>query len=317
MFRNPGPGITRKWCRGLYVCSHKKEKKVKLTKLEQEVLESLIPESESNGHDFGVLEMVRWPDRRQLGAVITNLQKKGVIVDFGKTEVDGGIVTQYVLADEYKCETTEPEPESDLPPSPSQQLSPSVTANREQWLTLLMTNLASYMEEVEPSSTGKMAAWRVSCGWPGGGSRRKRIGECWSQTCSKGGMVEMFISPLLESPGDIDHVLLHEMVHASVGTKCGHRGPFAKLARKLGLKGKLTSTFAGPELRERLDAIVADMPAYPHSAINPKDVDRKVQSTRMVKCRCDECGYIIRTTRKWLDKGVPFCFCGGNFEMAS
>jgi len=212
------------------------------------------------------------------------------------------------------CEATSSGVESPLPPSSPQSPLQAGLENREAWLNELMNRLVYYMEEIEPGSCDKIADWRVSCGWPY--ASRKAIGQCWSASASKNGKVEMFISPALDLPSDVDHVLLHEMVHASVAVK-GHGGPFSKLAKKLGMTGKMTATVAGPELRKRLDEIVAGMPPYPHNALSPGDFGRKTQTTRMVKCRCDECGYILRTTQKWLDKGVPFCYCGGNFELAS
>jgi hypothetical protein len=34
----------------------------------------------------------------------------------------------------------------------------------------------------------------------------------------------------------------------------------------------------------------------------------KKQSTRMLKCRCSQCGFTVRTTRGWLrDVGLPRC----------
>lgn len=39
---------------------------------------------------------------------------------------------------------------------------------------------------------------------------------------------------------------------------------------------------------------------------------RKKQSTRLVKVQCSnqECGYVLRTTAKWIDKvGAPICPC--------
>lgn len=191
------------------------------------------------------------------------------------------------------------------------------TANRESWLNMLMLRLAGYMEEVRPGSCADLDKWRVSCGWPGGGSKRKRIGECWSASSSKSGRTEMFISPMLDEAKDIDHVLLHEMVHASVGTKCQHGGDFRKFAKALGLEGKMTATVPGAELRKKLDEILEGMPAYPHAGLSPSDLNHKKQTTRMKKCRCEECGYIIRTTQTWLDKGVPKCYCGGDFTMSS
>ena len=40
----------------------------------------------------------------------------------------------------------------------------------------------------------------------------------------------------------------------------------------------------------------------------------KVQPTRLIKCVCQSCGYVIRSTRKWLDTGYPQCPCGGHIE---
>lgn len=183
---------------------------------------------------------------------------------------------------------------------------------REEWLRDLMYAIAKEIfEPVAEGSTAKIATWRVSCGWPGGGSARKRIGECWSETTSKNGMTEMFISPMLGTVQEVDHVLVHEMVHASVGTKCGHRGEFRTLARKLDLAGKLTATTAGPELRAKLDKITKGMKPYPHGALSLSD--RKKQSTRMIKIACQDCGYTARTSAKWIECGLPTCYCGGEF----
>jgi hypothetical protein len=73
-----------------------------LTALERVLIPLLQEESAANGHDFGVLEQVRWTDRRQLGGVITSLQAKGVITEVDKTVVDDQTITQYVLADGWQ-----------------------------------------------------------------------------------------------------------------------------------------------------------------------------------------------------------------------
>lgn len=69
-----------------------------ITHLENEILPLLIQESASNGHDFGILENVKWNDRKQLGGVVSSLQAKGFIVEIEKAEVDGQTFTQYVLS---------------------------------------------------------------------------------------------------------------------------------------------------------------------------------------------------------------------------
>lgn len=181
-------------------------------------------------------------------------------------------------------------------------------ATRESWLQALMQALLPMLEEVEPGSTANADKWRVSVGFPGGGSKTKRIGECWPASASSGALQEIFISPILPDAKSVDHVLLHEMVHAADGNKSGHRGPFAKMAKALGLVGKMTATVAGDALRVKLDAITEKLGPYPHSALSFKD--RKKQSTRLLKCKCPECGYIIRTTAKWADVAMPQCSNG-------
>jgi hypothetical protein len=39
----------------------------------------------------------------------------------------------------------------------------------------------------------------------------------------------------------------------------------------------------------------------------PRKVGTKKQTTRMVKCQCDKCGYVVRTSRRWLTIGRPRC----------
>lgn len=73
-----------------------------ITNLEYELLFRLMAESESNGHDFGVVENIEWPDRKALGGLISSLRKKGFIVEIDSTIVDDQKVTQYVLNDSIK-----------------------------------------------------------------------------------------------------------------------------------------------------------------------------------------------------------------------
>ncbi len=40
-------------------------------------------------------------------------------------------------------------------------------------------------------------------------------------------------------------------------------------------------------------------------------------STRLLKCQCENCGYTIRVTRKWMATGLPTCVCGTKFTPES
>lgn len=177
---------------------------------------------------------------------------------------------------------------------------------REQWLIRASKKLSKIIAENSETVPKNI---RVSCSWPSQ-SIRKRIGEAWSEAASEDGAHETFISPIVADPIEVLAILLHELVHHSVGTVHGHKAPFKRLAIACGLQGKMTATVASDELTIKLILIADSLGEYPHKTLNP-GVDRKKQGTRLIKCECAECGYIIRTTDKWLVFGAPLCPCNG------
>jgi hypothetical protein len=65
------------------------------------------------------------------------------------------------------------------------------------------------------------------------------------------------------------------------------------------------------ELEEVITGVIGGLPQYPHAALVSLEKE-KTQSTRMMKVECQECGCIVRMTRKWLEEaGLPTCACGG------
>lgn len=185
---------------------------------------------------------------------------------------------------------------------------------REQWL------LAG-LELVKPEFTriGQKVPKRirVSCGFPSKnplGNKKRRIGECWADKASKGKFFEIFISPTLDKPFDVLDTLVHEVVHAVVGLECGHKGEFRKVAKAVGLTGKMSQASAGPELKERLYALLNELGDYPHDELSKMTNGRKKDTCRLLKAECPGCGYVIRVTRKWMEKaGLPTCPCGEEF----
>jgi hypothetical protein len=181
---------------------------------------------------------------------------------------------------------------------------------REQWLQAATTAL----RELFSARSYTVPAIRVSCGWPSKSAlsaKSRRIGECWSPEASSDGTGEVFISPYLSDAASecgVLATLVHGLVHAAVGVEEGHKGPFKKCAKALGLEGKMTATHAGEELVESLKAIAEELGEYPHATLDLAKSPRKKPSTRMIKCVCGVCGFTVRTTRKWLDEvGVPHC----------
>jgi hypothetical protein len=183
--------------------------------------------------------------------------------------------------------------------------------NREQWLTELMGHLEEDFARIE--APVQVAMIRVSIGFPSHRAlslKKRVVGQCWSTESSPGGVSEIFVSPLLNDGLEAGATLAHEMVHAAVGTKAGHKAPFKRVAVKLGLEGKMTSTVPGAELTERLNDLICKVGSYPHMGLNPVLSGVKKQGTRLLKGECPDCGYTIRVTQKWADAGMPVCPCG-------
>lgn len=184
---------------------------------------------------------------------------------------------------------------------------------REEWL-----NSATLLMHDDFKSIGKTVPKliKVSCGFPSRnplGASKRSIGECWSDKASNGKFHEIFISPLLEERVEVLAVLIHEITHAVVGIEHKHRKPFGDVARALGLEGKLTATVAGEALTCRLGGLAKELGPYPHARLNGMTNGKPKDVCRLLKASCPECGYVIRVTRKWLDVGLPTCFCGTEF----
>ena len=74
------------------------------------------------------------------------------------------------------------------------------------------------------------------------------------------------------------------------------------------------ATVAGPELEARLEKLTKELGPYPHAAMKITTADYKKQSTRLIRVDCPTCGYLVRTTRRWLRTGYPVCPCGTRME---
>lgn len=181
------------------------------------------------------------------------------------------------------------------------------TITREQWLNNAAKALVPHFKKAGYEMPTNV---RMTCGFPHTKAfgKKQRIGECWAAEASGDKHFEVFISPVLSDPMKVLGTLVHELVHATVGLKHGHKKPFAECARKMLLEGKLTATTTGKAFAKQIgNPVLKALGKYPHARLNGT-VKEKKQTTRLIKCVCEECGYTIRTTRGWLDMGgAPIC----------
>jgi hypothetical protein len=177
--------------------------------------------------------------------------------------------------------------------------------NREEWLIRVAEQMAPWFDD----QGYPLPRYRVAIGFPSTGKRGKRIGECWDGSASADGTFEVLIRPDQSDPIDVAAILAHELVHAAVGLKCGHKGAFRTVATQIGLEGKMTATTAGAEFKRSVAPILAAVGPLPHAALGfgassapPK------QKARLLKAECGDCGYMVRVTRKWVgEAGAPHC----------
>jgi hypothetical protein len=131
---------------------------------------------------------------------------------------------------------------------------------------------------------------------------------------SSKGVNEIFISPrIADRPAQMLDILVHEAVHASDDCASGHKGHFARVARAVGLEGKMTATHAGPELAKWIEATLTKLPTIEHSRLDISG--RKKQTTRMLLIQCADCGNKLRGSASVLETGTFTCSCGEPMEV--
>jgi len=206
---------------------------------------------------------------------------------------------------------------------------------RESWLQAATAIMRPWFVEIGFPIPEKL---RIAVGFGPDGARAENatiLGVCLHTSCSADKVNEIWISPEHASTGKMLGTLIHELIHAALNNQDGHRGRFAEAAVKLGLSGKMTATTVEGDLLMKLEMIAASLGEYPGAQVDitgileesPVGPDGKPvpaagggrissgpakQKARMIKVQCetDFCrcaGYTVRTTRTWLDMGLPKC----------
>ncbi len=181
---------------------------------------------------------------------------------------------------------------------------------REHWLRQAAVFLLDHMQRCGL----KNVAVRVSCGWPSSGGLgvgKMTVGECFSPRICADGIPQIFISPRVAESVEVLGILLHELIHASVGNEHGHKKVFSQAARACGLEGPPTATVVGDKLRPVLVQYVQASGVYPHAAICPVVKEKKGSRLRLYECLCEP----PMKVRVASDDFVALCLrCNNPFE---
>lgn len=179
---------------------------------------------------------------------------------------------------------------------------------REQWLNALIKKLRPIVAAKHSGDfTDKL---RISCGYPTSGNRTNTIGECIYPQSSADGHTEVFVRPDIADPVHVADIVVHELCHAALGPGYAHGPVFRKLATAVGLTGKMKATVAGPDLRAKLEEIVARLGPYPHAALvvtkrGRSSVAKGNKAQKNVTCPL--CGFRAKVYTDQLSMGRARC----------
>lgn len=216
--------------------------------------------------------------------------------------------------------------------------------NREAWLNDLAALMAPRFEELGHP----LPPFRVSIGFTSTGAYGRANGECWDKLTTPDERFTILISPAEASSLAIAAILNHELIHAAVGLKEGHKGAFAAMMAATGMERPFTTSRPGKEFGDWVQPFIDQLGEIPHAPLMVRQPATRVklikrdgggvvaapppapgddegapdssappkQTTRLLKASCSECGYTVRVTAKWLEVGPPHCPQHGAMKAA-
>jgi len=177
-----------------------------------------------------------------------------------------------------------------------------VFKTREEWLMAAVAVFRTWFEEEE---TPLPEVVRLSVGYAKG-AKANTIGWCYRKGAAADEIHQIYISPTLTDPVDVLSTELHELCHAATDGH-GHDKVFGKIARAVGLTGKLTATVPGDDLRKELTELAEQLGVYPHAKLTHTQTFKGKHDKYNTKLACVICDFkITSVSRKMLDEwGAP------------
>jgi len=131
------------------------------------------------------------------------------------------------------------------------------------------------------------------------------LGLCYAKSSSTGNKRVIEVDRETDDLWETIDTVAHEVTHAVLDEKEGHKGRFPKLVKDLfKLGGKPTSTRPTEEMKELFYDFLVANGGYPHIAFRPR---HRKQTTRMVKVWCTDFTCVGGTEKSML-QGIGFIF---------
>ena len=143
-------------------------------------------------------------------------------------------------------------------------------------------------------------------------------GQTWARAASADGVNEITVRVDVHDAIEVLCILGHELIHAALDCKGAHGKAFQRAFFGMGYTGNPKSADAGEELRAKYTMLAESLGQYPSADGLAVAAQKRKQTTRMIKCACQECGFIFRTTSKWVEGRTLTCpdaDCAGNVEV--
>jgi len=173
---------------------------------------------------------------------------------------------------------------------------------REEWLHAAAEVFRTWFEDEDHQVPEEI---RLSVGFAKG-AKTNSIGWCYRSEAAEDKIHQIFISPSLTDPVEVLATELHELVHSATDGH-GHDKVFGKVARALGLTGKMTATVPSDDLRKDLAELAEELGPYPHGKLTHVKTFKGKHGTYNTKLVCQHCEFAIASvSRKKVDElGAP------------
>lgn len=156
--------------------------------------------------------------------------------------------------------------------------------NREAWLNAMAERmLPRFLELGAP-----LQPYRISIGFTSAGQRGNVGAEVWHSSASADGTYEILISPGTDDSMQVSAYLAHELCHIAAGIKEGHKGPFVKLMKAIGMTGPFTCSVPTRQFEEWVQPFIDELGPLPtESSLGTGPARESAESQRREGCARD------------------------------